>query len=92
MSAISNLSGVNHDRNFPIKESKSANNTFNETLGYALNDVSNLITDVNGTVEKMIKGKVDDIHEVMTVVQKVSIGLELVVEIRNKMFESYSYT
>jgi flagellar hook-basal body complex protein FliE len=62
---------------------------FQDTLKDYLNDVNNLIKDANVSVDKMARGEVKDIHEVMVAVEKASVGLEMVVEIRNKLLESY---
>ena len=67
------------------KQESEANEMFQKTLNAYLKDVNNLIQDANTTVEKMAKGQVKDIREAMTAVEKTGIGLELVIEIRNKL-------
>ena len=63
--------------------------TFSETLHDYLNDVNGMIQEAGDTVERMARGEIDDVHQVMIAVEKASIGLEMVVEIRNKLLESY---
>ncbi len=72
---------------FPIPQNKTARNT--DTFKSFLNDVNNMIGESGDTVKKMVSGEVDDIHQVMIAAEKASVGLELVVEIRNKLLESY---
>ena len=62
---------------------------FNDTLNTFLKDVNNVITEAGDTVGKMVSGELTDIHQVMIAAEKASVGLELVVEIRNKLLESY---
>ncbi len=62
---------------------------FKDTLGEYLNGVNNAIKEAGATAGKMVTGEVTDIHEVMIASEKAGVGLELVVEIRNKLLESY---
>jgi flagellar hook-basal body complex protein FliE len=68
---------------------QGAEKSFKDTLGDYLKDVNGLIQEAGVTAEKMVTGEVNDIHEVIIAGQKASIALELVVEIRNKLLESY---
>lgn len=62
---------------------------FNETLNNYLKDVNSLLQDAGEKAEGLVAGEVEDIHDVMIAGQKASIALEMVVEIRNKLLESY---
>ena len=75
---------------FPIPQNKTAQPAeINDTFNSFLNDVNNVIGEAGDTVEKMVAGEITDIHQVMIAAEKASVGLELVVEIRNKLLESY---
>jgi len=63
--------------------------SFKDTINSFLTDVNNLLNDSEKQVHDMAEGKVDNIHDVMIAAEKANIGLELVVEIRNKLLEAY---
>jgi len=71
-------------------ENRSAENTsFKKTINSFLSDVNNLLNDAEKQVSDMASGKAENIHDVMIAAEKANIGLELVVEIRNKLLEAY---
>ena len=64
---------------------KVASELLQKTLSTYLKGVNNSIQDANTTVKQMAKGQVQDIHEVMSAVEKANMGFELVIEIQNKL-------
>lgn len=60
-----------------------------KSFGDFLGEVNEMINDAGKSVKNVATGEVEDIHEVMVAVEKAGIGLELVLEIRNKLLESY---
>ncbi len=92
MNSISNISGKNQNSAFPIKEPVLVDKNFSKTIKSALHVINNLIHDSGETVKKMSKGEINDIQDMMIAAEKTSIGLELVVEVRNKLLESYCHT
>ena len=86
------LSGISGQSKHLLHSPNGVNETekgFKDTLNDYLNNVNGLIQEAGATANKMVKGEVDDVHEVIIAGQKASIALELVVEIRNKLLESY---
>ena len=86
ISGVTNQSGSS----LPLPKSvQSSEGNFKDTLSNYLRDVNGLIQEAGSAANKMVKGEIDDIHEVIIAGQKASVALELVVEIRNKLLESY---
>ena len=71
------------------KKPAAKDDSFGETFNRTLNEVNRMIQDANTASAKMSIGDVDDIADVMIAAEKASISLELIVEIRNKLLESY---
>ncbi|MBP1156012.1 MULTISPECIES: flagellar hook-basal body complex protein FliE [unclassified Paenibacillus] len=64
-----------------------------DQFGKFLNDS---MADLNAqqiTVDKLnngfVKGEISDVHQLMIASQKASLGLELTVQVRNKVIEAY---
>ena len=89
MDSITSISGQSKNHLASPNRVQGAEKSFKDTLGDYLKDVNGLIQEAGVTAEKMVTGEVNDIHEVIIAGQKASIALELVVEIRNKLLESY---
>ena len=89
MSQITGISGMASQQIPGSKKVQEGSKTFNETLNGYLENVNGMIQEAGDTVEKMANGDIADMHQVMIAVEKASIGLEMVVEIRNKLLESY---
>lgn len=58
--------------------------------------LNNAMADLNEqqiTVDKLnngfVKGEISDVHQLMIASQKASLGLELTVQVRNKVIEAY---
>jgi len=63
--------------------------SFDSVLKGFVNDVNELqhkAADVEG---KFLTGEISDVHEVMLASEEASIAFELLMEIRNKLVESY---
>ncbi len=82
-SSIQGLSALN-------KETSDASGvSFKQLLTDALNDISALEQESNKLTEDFIAGKTDNIASVLIAGEKASISLSFVMEIRNKIMESY---
>lgn len=63
--------------------------SFREMLAQALDTVNNLQVNADHMAQKVATGEAKDIHEVLMAVEEVSIGLQLTMQIRNKIIEAY---
>ena len=89
MSTINAIHGQTQNAVTSSGSAEKSGKSFKETLSTYVNDVNGLIQDANSMVEKMASGDIEDVHQVMIAMEKASIGLELAVEVRNKLLESY---
>jgi|WetSurMetagenome_2_1015567.scaffolds.fasta_scaffold384046_1 flagellar hook-basal body complex protein FliE len=65
------------------------NGSFGDAFNNLLKDMNSTIKNANTATENMVAGKVNDVHEVMIAMEKASVSLNLAVEIRNRVLESY---
>ena len=63
--------------------------SFEDTLKKFVSDVNSLQNQASASVEKMVTGEVEDIHQVMDAVAEAQTAMEFMVEIRNKILEAY---
>jgi flagellar hook-basal body complex protein FliE len=89
VNSISDIAG--YGKNIPVlsKNVQGAEESFQETLNGFIKDVDGLIKDAGAKADGLVRGEVGDIHQVMIAAQKASVGLDLVIEMRNKLLESY---
>ncbi|MYL62452.1 flagellar hook-basal body complex protein FliE [Bacillus hwajinpoensis] len=62
---------------------------FGQMLQNAINQVNDNQVASEQMTNKLVTGEVQDVHEVMLAAQKASLSLNLTVEVRNKVIESY---
>ena len=62
---------------------------FGQMLQDAIKQVNNDQVASEQMTNKLVTGDVQDVHEVMLAAQKASLSLNLTVEVRNKVIESY---
>jgi flagellar hook-basal body complex protein FliE len=65
------------------------NGNFGDVFNTMLKDMNTSIQNGGESVKNMVSGNVNDVHEVMIAVEKASVSLNLAVEIRNRVLESY---
>ncbi|MFQ5751325.1 MAG: flagellar hook-basal body complex protein FliE [bacterium] len=62
---------------------------FSETLSEMISQVDGLQKNAANSVEKFIAGEESNLHEVMASVEEAQLSFQLMLEIRNKLIESY---
>ncbi len=76
-----------------IKPGSGKNNRdvmpFNDRVKQILGEVNDLQLNADEIAEKFANGEIDDIHDVMIAAEKASVGLELVLQVRDKLVEAY---
>jgi flagellar hook-basal body complex protein FliE len=63
--------------------------SFAEQLKNAVAEVEELQTRREDMVERMVTGEVAEVHDVMIAAKESQLAFELLLEIRNKLLESY---
>ncbi|RMF61796.1 MAG: flagellar hook-basal body complex protein FliE [Calditrichaeota bacterium] len=71
------------------KQDASDGASFADTFKEAIEGVNDLQQDAASTAEMLVKGEITDLHQVMIAAEKARVGLELLLEIRNKLLEGY---
>ncbi len=72
-----------------VGSSDEATGNFGQMLQDAIKQVNNDQVASKQMTNKLVTGDVQDVHEVMLAAQKASLSLNLTVEVRNKVIESY---
>jgi flagellar hook-basal body complex protein FliE len=82
-----------------IKASQPANaaepgaNDLGKQFGAFLNEAINSLNTQQATVDQLnqsfIKGELSDVHQLTIASEKATLGLELTVQVRNKIVEAY---
>lgn len=62
---------------------------FSHFLDNAMDKTKQQETAVDTLTKQFINGDVTDVHQLMIAQQKASLGLELTVQVRNKVIEAY---
>jgi flagellar hook-basal body complex protein FliE len=63
--------------------------SFGEQLSRAIQEVDQLQTRRDTMVEGMVRGEKIEVHEIMTAAEEAQLAFELMLEVRNKLLESY---
>ena len=74
--------------NQPVKPGADLS-SFKDTLSQFVTSVNNLQHKASDTETSFLKGDITDIHQVMIAVEEASTAFELLMEIRNKLLDSY---
>ncbi len=82
------LTGTSGLPNPLIKGGKS-NTNFAEILKASIEKVNELQLNAESAMEKLAKGEVKDIHEVLVAVEEANLAFMTMMQIRNKLIEAY---
>jgi flagellar hook-basal body complex protein FliE len=72
-----------------IPATQPAHDSFANVLGQLVNDVNAKQTVANEAVNGLLSGQNVSLHQAMISVQEASTSFQLMVEVRNKLLESY---
>ncbi|GAA4871540.1 flagellar hook-basal body complex protein FliE [Paenibacillus vulneris] len=62
---------------------------FSQFLGDAMNKLKEQQAEVDKLNDQFAKGQTSDVHQIMIASEKAALGLELTVQVRNKVIEAY---
>jgi len=63
--------------------------SFGEQLQSAIREVDQLQSQRDDMVREMVRGEQIEVHEIMTAAEEAQLAFELMLEVRNKLLESY---
>ena len=67
----------------------SPRSSFGEQLHQAIQEVDQLQSRRDDMVQEMVRGEKIEVHEIMTAAEEAQLAFELMLEVRNKLLESY---
>jgi flagellar hook-basal body complex protein FliE len=76
-------------RTIPLTSAPQDGPTFGDTLVEALNGISEVRDNAGDMTRRFIAGEDVELHQVMAAQEEAGIALDLLIELRNKMVESY---
>ena len=95
MTGIGAISGVNNilTNNDLLKATKrkgvEKESNFSNVIKDALDKVNDKQVDANKKVESLLKGGDVSMHDVMISAQEAQMSMQLMIEVRNKVYEAY---
>lgn len=93
MMKISSINGGEHiqykNKNLENKDNIKANE-FGKFLKNALSSVSNMEKNQEVLEQKFMTGELENLHDLTIATQKAEIGIQTVLEVRNKVLDAYN--
>jgi flagellar hook-basal body complex protein FliE len=83
------LGSLDPQRVYQQLEDPAVKSSFADSLKSALSEVNALQEQRDAMVDGMVSGKVSEVHEIMTAAEEAQLAFELVLEVRNRLLESY---
>lgn len=80
--------GLGELRHLDISEIEE-DNSFSDMIKDAINSVDQMQKVTDQDVEAVLAGKAENIHEVMIAMEKSQLSFQLMVEVRNRVVETY---
>ncbi len=76
-------------RPIPLPGTANDGPSFSETLTDAISSISDVRENAGNMTRRFISGEDVELHQVMAAQEEAGIALDLLIEMRNKMVESY---
>jgi flagellar hook-basal body complex protein FliE len=73
----------------PAQSVEETSGKFKDLLKQFVGSVNDLQQKAASTERSFLTGEISDVHEVMIAVEEASVAFELLMEVRNKLLESY---
>jgi flagellar hook-basal body complex protein FliE len=72
-----------------IGTEKETTKSFSDLLSDAINGVDQTMKTSDAKVQNFVAGKTNNVHDVMISMQRAKLSFDLMVEVRNKVVETY---
>ena len=82
----------NNYTNLNVNNTQNTNDStvkFDDVISQAINKVNSIQSESNNMIEALIKGEDVSMHNVMLAMQESQISTQLMLEVRNKLFDTY---
>lgn len=87
---IKNLGSIDPRAVYGVEKTQTqVQPSFADQLKNAIAEVDNLQVQREEMVEGMVTGEVTEVHDVMIAAKEAQLAFELLLEVRNKLLESY---
>lgn len=86
---INNKGAFTANTEFTNSVEGEGKDSFKKTLSGFINEVNDLQSKANESIENFATGKVENVHEVMIAMSKAEISFKFMMEARNKLIETY---
>ena len=89
ITTVRSLGSIDPIRLYGLDQTESQRPSFAKQLANAVTEVDRLQTARDDLVTDFVSGRVGEVHEVMTAAEEAQLAFELLLEVRNKLLESY---
>ena len=91
VSGISSVGGAQQGQAVPagIAPSQAGSSSFADLLHELVKDTNNSQSEVQISVEDLVSGKSESLHEVVMTASQAELSFRLMMEIRNRLISSY---
>lgn len=97
MTGISNINinsdiffnAINNKTTYKVKGNEKPDKQFEDVIKNAIGKVNDSIINSNEKIEALIKGEDVSMHDVMLSAQESQMSVQLMIEIRNKLYDAY---
>ena len=72
-----------------LPEGNEKNVSFQNILGNLIQQVNDLQENANKSIQELVAGETDSVHQVMIAMQEADLAFRLMMEIRNKLVQAY---
>ncbi|WP_027363332.1 flagellar hook-basal body complex protein FliE [Desulfotruncus alcoholivorax] len=75
-----------------VQQTNTGNNSkssFKDIFDNAIKNLNDNQLKVEDTVKKFLTGEIQDVHTVVIAMEEAKLGMQLAVEVRNKLVEAY---
>jgi flagellar hook-basal body complex protein FliE len=73
----------------PVSPSSKSQGEFGSILADAIHKVEGLGSEATRSVESFLSGEGDDLHKTIMATQRADLGMELFLQVRNKVVSAY---
>lgn len=81
--------GTQNNRIGQVNATSKASMPFSEVVQKAVNGVNDMQLQADQKSADLISGRTDDVHDVSIAMQRSKLSFELMMEIRNKLLDTY---
>jgi len=72
-----------------LPEGNGKNVSFQNILGNLIQQVNDLQENANKSIQELVAGETDSVHQVMIAMQEADLAFRLMMEVRNKLVQAY---